>query len=170
MDDLLRVGIVTSPHGVRGEVKVYPTTDDIERFRDLKHVIIDLGKEKKELEISSVKFLKGMVVLKFRGYDNRDDMEKWREKSLFVTRENAVPCEDGEYFIADLIGLDVWTDHGEKLGELLDVLQTGANDVYIIRMKDKKEVLIPAIKDCILNVDLDNNRMDVHLLEGLLDI
>lgn len=170
MDDLLRVGVVTSPHGVRGEVKVYPTTDDLERFRELKHVIIDFGKEKKELEVVGVKFLKGMAVLKFRGYDNREDVETWRQKSLFVTRANAVPCEEGEYYIADLIGLDVWTDEGKQLGVLVDVIQTGANDVYVVRMENKKEVLIPAIKACILNVDLQNNKMDVHLLEGLLEL
>lgn len=170
MEDLLQVGVITSTHGVRGEVKVFPTTDDAARFKKLKNVILDTGKEKLELEIAGVKFFKNMVILKFKEFDNINDVEKYRQKGLFVTRENAVKLKKDEYFIADLIGLAVWTDEGEKLGTLTDVLQTGANDVYTVRMKDGDDVLVPAIKDCIQDVDLEEHRMTVHLLPGLLDV
>ena len=170
MEDLLQVGVITSTHGVRGEVKVFPTTDDAARFKKLKNVILDTGKEKLGLEIAGVKFFKNMVILKFKEFDNINDVEKYRQKGLFVTRENAVKLKKDEYFIADLIGLAVCTDDGEELGTLTDVLQTGANDVYTVRMKDRDDVLIPAIKDCIQDVDLEEHRMTVHLLPGLLDV
>lgn len=170
MEDLLQVGVITSTHGVRGEVKVFPTTDDANRFKKLKKVILDTGKEHLELEISGVKFFKNMVILKFKEFDNINDVEKYRQKSLYVTRENAVKLKKDEYFIADLIGLMVQTDEGETLGELTDVIQTGANDVYEIRMEDGEEVLIPAIKECVKEVDVENGKMTVHLLPGLLDI
>ena len=129
MEDLLQVGVITSTHGIRGEVKVFPTTDDVSRFKKLKNVILDNGKEHRDLEIESVKFFKNMVILKFKGIDNINDVEKYKKAPLFVTRENAVPLEEDEYFIADLIGLKVVSDEGEDLGIIADVLQTGANEI-----------------------------------------
>lgn len=170
MEDLLQVGVITSTHGVRGEVKVFPTTDDAARFKKLKNVILDTGKEKIDLEVVGVKFFKNMVILKFKGIDNINDVEKYRKMSLFVTRENAVKLKKDEYFIADLIGLKVQTDEGEALGEVTDVLQTGANDVYEIRTEDGEEILLPAIKDCVKEVDVEGGSMLVHLLPGLRDI
>ena len=170
MENLLRVGVITSTHGVRGEVKVFPTTDDMNRFKKLKTVILDTGKEHKTLTIEQVKFFKNMVILKFKGLDNINDVEMWRQKDLLITRDQAVKLSPDENFIVDLIGLTVMTDEGEKLGELKDVLQTGANDVYIVKTGSGKEVLLPAIKDCILNVDLEKGEMLVHILDGLLDL
>lgn len=170
MEDLLQVGVITSTHGVRGEVKVFPTTDDVTRFKKLKQVILDTGKENLELEITGVKFFKNMVILKFREFDTIDAVEKYRQKALYVTRENAVPLAENEYFIADLLGLSVVSDAGDTLGELVDVIQTGANDVYVIRMEDGGEVLIPAIRDCVKEVDITGRKMCVHLLPGLLDV
>ena len=170
MEDLLQVGVITSTHGVRGEVKVFPTTDDAARFKKLKNVILDTGKEKIDLEIAGVKFFKNMVILKFKGIDDINDVEKYRKKSLFVTRENAVKLKKNEYFIADLIGLKVMTDEGEALGEVTEVLQTGANDVYEIRTEDGEEILLPAIKECVKEVDIEGGSMLVHLLPGLRDI
>ena len=170
MENLLRVGVITSTHGVRGEVKVFPTTDDMNRFKKLKTVILDTGKEHKNLDIEQVKFFKNMVILKFKGLDNINDVEMWRQKDLLITRDQAVKLSPDENFIVDLIGLTVMTDEGEKLGELKDVLQTGANDVYIVKTAAGKEVLLPAIKDCILNVDLEKGEMLVHVLPGLLDL
>ena len=170
MENLLRVGVITSTHGVRGEVKVFPTTDDMNRFKKLKTVILDTGKEHKTLNIESVKVFKNMVILKFKGFDNINDVEMWRQKDLLITRDQAVKLSPDENFIVDLIGLTVMTDEGEKLGVMKDVLQTGANDVYIVKMAEGKEVLLPAIKDCILNVDLEKGEMLVHVLDGLLDL
>ena len=170
MEDLLQVGIITSTHGVRGEVKVYPTTDDPRRFRRLKEVVLDTGKEKMNLEIEGVKFFKQFVILKFKGLDNINDIEKYRQKSLYVTRKNAVRLQRDEYFIADLIGLKVQDEDGKELGTVKDVIETGANDVYEVGMADGKSLLLPAIKQCILNVDVENGTMQVHVLEGLLDL
>lgn len=170
MENMLRVGVITAPHGVRGEVKVFPTTDDSSRFKKLKKVFLDTGKEKMPLEIEHVKFFKNMVILKFRGLDNRNDVEMWRQKDLLITRDQAVTLEPDENFIVDLIGLAVVTDEGERLGTLTDVLQTGANDVYCVKTEDGREILLPAIKDCILNVDLEKQEMLVHVLDGLLDL
>ncbi len=169
MSDLLQVGVITSTHGVRGEVKVFPTTDDPARFKKLKQVILDDGKQQIDLEIASVKFFKNMVILKFKGIDNINDVEKYRRATLLVTRENAVPLAEHEYFIADLIGLSAVSDEGEELGTITDVLQTGANDVYVVTTPQKEEILVPAIKECILAVDLDERRMQIHLLPGLRD-
>ena len=170
MEDLLQVGIITSTHGVRGEVKVYPTTDDPRRFRRLKEVVLDTGKEKMNLEIEGVKFFKQFVILKFKGLDNINDIEKYRQKSLYVTRKNAVRLQRDEYFIADLIGLKVQDEDGKELGTVKDVIETGANDVYEVEMADGKSLLLPAIKQCILDVDVENGTMQVHVLEGLLDL
>lgn len=170
MEDLLQVGIITSTHGVRGEVKVYPTTDDPRRFRRLKEVVLDTGREKMNLEIEGVKFFKQFVILKFKGLDNINDIEKYRQKSLYVTRKNAVRLQRDEYFIADLIGLKVQDEDGKELGTVKDVIETGANDVYEVEMADGKSLLLPAIKQCILKVDVENGTMQVHVLEGLLDL
>lgn len=167
MEDLLKVGVITTTHGVRGEVKVYPTTDEPERFLDLEYVLLDTGKELRRLDIKNVRFFKNLVILKFDGIDNINDIEKYKGKRLLVDREHAVKLKKDEYFIADMIGMDVFTEDGELFGALKDVMETGANDVYIIEMSDGKEVLVPAIKQCILDVDIENRKMVIHLLEGL---
>lgn len=170
MVDLLQVGVITTPHGVRGEVKVFPTTDDPTRFKQLKTVLLDTGKEKKELHLENVKFFKQFVIVKFKEFQTMNDVEHLRRMPLLITRDQAVPCGENENFIADLIDLNVVTEGGEELGVLTDVLQTGANDVYIVKRKNGKELLIPAIRQCILAVDLEKKCMKVHLLEGLLDL
>ena len=167
MEKLLQVGVISSTHGVRGEVKVFPTTDDAKRFKKLKNVILDTGREQIPLEIEGVKFFKQFVILKFKGIDNINDIEKYKGKSLFVDREHAVKLRKDEYFIADMIGITVFTEDGETFGTLKDVMETGANDVYIIESLQHGEVLVPAIKQCILNVDIENSKMVIHLMKGL---
>lgn len=169
MEDLLQVGAITQPHGVRGEVKVFPTTDDVKRFKKLKEVILDTGKEKKLLEIEQVKFFKQFVILKFKGLDTMNDVEIYKHKNLYVTRANAVKCAKDEYFIADLIDCEVFDENDNKLGSLTNVIQTGANDVYEVKLTDGREVLLPAIKECVLNVDIANRMIQVHLMDGLLE-
>ena len=169
MEQFLRVGVISSTHGIRGEVKVYPTTDDPERFLDLDEVILDPGREHKILEIEGVKFFKNQVILKFKGYDNINDIEKYLKKDLLVDREHAVELGENENFIADLIDMEVVTDEGKVLGTLTDVIETGANDVYAVKTPEGKEILLPAIRDCILDVNVDEKRMTVHVMEGLLD-
>ncbi|SEU30972.1 16S rRNA processing protein RimM [Lacrimispora sphenoides] len=169
MDNLLRVGVISSTHGVRGEVKVYPTTDDVNRFKSLKNVILDTGREHMDLEIQGVKFFKNMVILKFKGYDSIDDIEKYKGKDLLITRDQAVELGPDENFIFDLIGLRVVTEDGQEFGTLTDVIKTGANDVYEVKTAEGKEVLLPAIKECVLNVDLTEGTVTVHIMDGLLD-
>ena len=168
MENRLKVGIISSTHGVRGEVKVFPTTDDVRRFGRLKEVILETGRESRILEIEGVKFFKQFAILKFKGIDSINDIEKYRGCDLFVTRENAVKLKENEYFIADLIGISVEDETGVLLGELEDVIETGANDVYQIRMTDGRELLLPAIRQCVLCVDIEAGRMRVHVLDGLL--
>lgn len=169
MEEKLRVGIISSTHGIRGEVKVFPTTDDQNRFKKLKKVLLEDKKEELELEVEGVKFFKKFAILKFKGIDNINDVEKYKGKELYVIRKEAQKLEKDEYYIADLLGIDVVEDNGQKLGTLKDVIETGANDVYVVEREKGKELLIPAIKQCILNVDVESGRMDVHLLEGLLE-
>lgn len=169
MEDLLQVGAITQTHGIRGEVKVFPTTDDVNRFKKLKEVILDTGKEKMILEIEGVKFFKQLVILKFKGFDNINDIERYKGKSLYVTRENAVKLKKDEYFIADLIDMEIYDENDAAIGVLKNVIETGANDVYEIALADGRDLLLPAIKQCILDVDMENRRMKVHILDGLLD-
>ena len=169
MEQLLRVGVISSTHGVRGDVKVYPTTDDANRFKKLKKVVLDTGREYIDLEISGVKFFKNQVILKFKGIDNINDIEKYKGKDLLVHREDAVKLEENENYVADLSDLKVVTDEGQVLGCLTEVMETGANDVYVVETEDGKELLLPAIRDCILDVDLDEEVMTVHILPGLFD-
>lgn len=169
MEERFQVGVITSTHGVRGEVKVYPTTDDPKRFKRLKEVILDTGKEQLILEIEGVKFFKQFVILKFKGFDNINDIEKYRQKSLYVTRANAVRLRKDEYFIADLMGLKVIDEEDKEIGVLKDVMETGANDVYEITMNDGRELLLPAIKQCVLEVNVEEGFIKVHILDGLLE-
>lgn len=167
MEQFLRVGVISSTHGIKGEVKVFPTTDDVKRFKKLKNVILDTGREHLSLEVEGVKFFKQFVILKFKGIDNINDIEKYKGKDLLVDRANAVKLRKDEYFVVDLIGLEVFTEDGEKFGTMKDVLETGANDVYIIDSLNHGEVLIPAIKQCVLDIDIEANKMVIHLMKGL---
>lgn len=168
MEQFLKIGVITSTHGIRGEVKVFPTTDDPERFGRLKEVYLRGGKEQLELKVQGVKYFKQMVILKFLEFDSINEVEKYRGCELYVSREQAVPLEENEYYIADLLGMSVYTEAGELLGNLRDVIETGANDVYCVNTEKYGEVLIPAIRQCILQVDVEAGRMTVHLLPGLL--
>lgn len=168
MEKLLQVGVITSTHGIRGEVKVFPTTDDPKRFKKLKQVILDTGKEKRDLEVESVKFFKQFVILKFKGIDNIDEVERYKRCPLLVTRDHAVPLQEDEYFIADMIGMQVVTEDGAVFGTLKDVIETGANDVYIIESSEHGEVLVPAIKECILDINIEEQKMQIHLMDGLI--
>lgn len=175
MEDYFQIGIITAPHGLRGETKVYPTTDDARRYKRLKEVILAAPEEgqggtgeRVTLEIEGVKFFKQFVILKFKGMDRIEDVEKYRKYSLLVPRSNAVRLRKDEYFIADLTGLMVQDEDGTEIGTLKDVMETGANDVYVIALKDGRELLLPAIKQCVLEVDIAAGFMRVHILDGLL--
>ena len=168
MEDLLKVGVITTTHGVRGEVKVFPTTDEAERFLELDYVLLDTGRELRKLEIQNVKFFKNLAILKFKGIDNINDIEMYKGRDLWIPREEGQELEEGEYYVADLIGMNVLLEDGTVFGTLKDIMETGANDVYVIDTKDRGEVLLPAIRECILDVNVEESTMTVHLMKGLL--
>lgn len=168
MDNYLRVGVITTTHGIKGEVKVFPTTDDINRFQELEHVFLDTGKEYLTLEIEGVKYFKQLVILKFKGINDINDIEKYKGKDLLISREDAIELDEDEYFIFDLIDSEVFTEDGNKLGILTEVLSSAANDVYVVKTKDNKEILLPSIKECILDIDITNKKIIVHLMDGLI--
>ena len=169
MEDLLQVGAITSTHGVHGEVKVFPTTDDVKRFSKLKEVELETTSGTTTLHIKGVKYFKQFAILKFEEFDSLNAVETIKGKKLYVTRKNAVKLQKDEYFIADLIGMKVVDNVLQLEGTLTDVIQTGANAVYDIALSDGRQFLLPAISDCILNVDMENRLISIHVLEGLLD-
>ena len=168
MELYLRVGVISSTLGLKGEVKVFPTTDDPERFRKLKKVYLDTGKDYMPLKVTGIKFFKNQVILKFQEFQDINEIEKYRGKDLLIDREQAVPLAENENFIVDLIDMDVYDEEEKRLGTLTDVLQTGANDVYVVETDEGKEILLPAIPSCILDVDVEAAKMIVRLPEGLL--
>ena len=159
--------MITGTHGLRGEVKVFPTTEDPARFLDLKEVILQMPGQERRLKIRSVKFFKKFVILGFEGMDRIEDVERLKGAELLIPREEAIELEEGEYFIPDLLGLKVITDDGRELGSIADVIETGANNVYDVQDDKGGRILIPAIPQCILDVRLEEGEMTVHLLPGL---
>lgn len=172
MNDRFRVGVITDKHGIKGEVKVYPTTEDPLRFSVIPFVyaVSPDGDDERVLHIERARQHKDRVILKVKESDNANIAEELRKYELFVDRENAVPLNDGEYYVADLIGLKVYDEDEAFLGELTDVIQTGANDVYEVSAQGRKPLYIPAIKQCILSVDIEGGTMRVHLLDGLTEL
>lgn len=168
MVEEFQIGVITQTHGIKGEVKVFPTTDDVKRFKRLAKVTIDTGKKRLEAEIESVKFFKQFVILKFKEFNSIEEVQIYKQAKLIVDREHAVRLRRDEYFVADLIGTKVVSDEGQEIGELTDVIETGANDVYVVSVNDGNEVLFPAIKDCVKDVNLDEGIITVHVMDGLM--
>ncbi len=169
MEDYFKIGIITSSHGVRGEMKVFPTTDDTRRFKKCREVYVEDKTGLVMYEVESARVSPDKVLLKLKGIDTPEEAVKLRQRGIFVDREHAVKLSKDEYFIADLIGLEVRNEDGDRIGVIEEVLPTGANDVYQIAMDDGRELLLPAIKDCILEVNVEQGFMRVHVLDGLLD-
>lgn len=169
MDELLRVGVITSAHGVKGEVNVFPTTDEPHMFAKWKTLVLRHAGKSNEIKVNGAKYFKQMVILKLEGMADRNQAETLRQAELFITRDQAEPCGENENFITDIIGLDVIDESGVRLGVCTEVYQTGANDVYEVELENSKKVLFPAIPSCILKVDLEAHTMTVHILDGLLD-
>ena len=177
MEQFLRIGVITSPHGLKGEVKVYPTTDSAERFRQVRRVILKTPKETIETEITGARFFKNLAIVKFAAFNDVEQVQNLHNTEVFIYREDGQKLEEGEYYIADLIGCEVITVEGKALGRIKDVLQTGANDVYIVdttaggdtSLGDKTgELLLPVIPDCIKNVDIEKGVITVFLMPGLI--
>ncbi len=163
----LEVGQIVNTFGIKGMVKVMPFTDDIRRFDKLDKVYIEKNKSKKEYKIEEVKYHKNMVLIKFEGIDKIEQAEELRNSYLTVSRDSVEELEEGRYYIVDLLGLDVYTDEQVLLGTLDDIFNTGSNDIYVVKNKEGKQILLPAIEDVIKQVDLENKKIIVHLLPGL---
>jgi len=164
----LKVGQIVNTHGVKGEAKVIPLTDDPRRFDEFKNVLVGNEKDKKTLNVENVKYLKNAVIVKFKESSNMEDVEKLKGLFIYVDRENAVKLPKDTFFICDLIGLEVFETDGSCLGIIKDIISTGSNDVYIVK-SDDKEILIPALKSVVKEVSIIDKKMVVTLPEGLLD-
>ena len=168
MKDRFEIGQIVNTFGIKGFVKVNPWVDDVTRFENLKSVYVKIRKEEKLLEIEEVKYHKNQVLLKFEGYNTVEQAETLRNAYIEISREDAIPLEEGQYFIADLLESEVYSDEGELLGILDDIYNTGSNDIYVVKNELGKSLLLPGIPDVIKQVDLSNKKIIVHLLKGLI--
>lgn len=170
MTDRFQVGVIASTHGLQGEVNVFPTTEDPSRFKKLKQVVLHTQRgEELLLDVVSARFFKKFVIVKFKQFNNINEVEKFRGCELTIDRKDAIKLQPGEYYCADLIGLSIVDEDGSELGTLTEILQTGANDVYEMTRKDSGEkVYIPAIRDCIKEIDPESGRIVIHVMDGLL--
>lgn len=165
----LKIGKIINTHGIKGEVKIYPLTDDIKRFDELKFVFFKKGDLFEKVDVQGVKYFKNLVILKLEGIDDMNAAEKVKNEYIYIDRENAVKLPEDTYFIADLIGMDVVNiETDEKIGKIISVFSTGSNDVYEIKGEDGKIILVPAIKDVVKDVDVKNSLMKIKLIEGLI--
>lgn len=168
MQEFLEVGQIVNTHGIKGYVKIVPFTNYIERFDELEKVYIKKRNETINLDIEDVKYQKNMVLVKFKGIERIEEAETLKNSSVLINRDSAILLEEGEYFIVDLIGLEVYTDEDKLLGKLEDIYNTGSNDIYVVKDELGKQILLPALKKVIKDIDLENKKMTVHLIEGLI--
>ena len=171
MTETFQVGVIASTHGLSGEVNVFPTTQDPERFKKLKKVTLHTQKgEEIQLDVVSSRFFKKFVIVKFKQFNNINEVEKFRGCELTIDRKDAIKLEKGEYYCADLIGLVIVDEEGNELGTLTEILQTGANDVYEMTRKDSEDkIYIPAIRDCVKEINVDEGKIVIHVMPGLID-
>ena len=160
----LEIGQIVNTFGIKGFVKIYPYVDYITRFDDLKTVYISTKKQETKLEIEEIKYQKNMVLAKFKGIDTVENAEKLRNSYVKIDRKDAIKLEEGQYFIADLLGLDT----GEKLGILDDIFNNGSTDIYVVKNELGKQFLLPYIDEVIKNIDLENEKITVHIIDGLI--
>jgi 16S rRNA processing protein RimM len=167
MLEYLSIGQIVNTQGVKGEVKVFPLTNDPKRFDKLKEVFIESKDDLVKYQVESSKHLKNTVILKLKGVDTMNDAEKLRDLYVKVGRWDAVRLSKDSFFICDIVESEVFDIHGVLLGKLVDVMQTGANDVYVVK-DDKREILIPALKTVVKEINLQNKKIIVDLPEGLI--
>ncbi|MBR1443534.1 MAG: 16S rRNA processing protein RimM [Firmicutes bacterium] len=160
------IGKIVNTQGIKGEMRLLPSTDNIERIGELESVFIEKKGKLEEFEIQSTRAHKQFILLKLKGVDDMTSAEKFKNSDVKIPESMSVPCEEDEYYISDLYDMEVFTEDDEYLGILSDIIFTGANDVYVVK-DDEKEILIPAIKKCIINVDVKEKKMTVRLMEGL---
>ncbi|MBO6307513.1 ribosome maturation factor RimM [Oribacterium sp. NK2B42] len=172
MQEKLRVGTIVTTHGLKGEVKVYPTTDEPERFYDLKKVWLDRSGKMENmirLEVENVRFSKNLALVKFKEYDSIDDVMAIRKGELYVDRADAIPLEEGEYFVGDIIGCRVLDENDAELGTVKEFIETGAHDVMLVKTEGK-DLMIPYCDPFIIEKAPEEGYIRVHLIPGLLDL
>ena len=167
MQKYFEVGQIVNTFGVKGMLKVKPFTDDANRFEELKKVYICKKEKLEEVEIEEVKYHKDMVLLKVKGIDDMSEAEKVKGLYLKIDRKNAKKLPKDTYFIAELLGLEVYSDKEEFLGKVDDIFRTGANDVYLVKDEKGKQLLLPGIPEVIKEIDLEKEKIIVHILKGL---
>ena len=167
MEEYFEIGQIVNTSGLKGVLKIKPFTDDIKEFSNLKTIYIKTKSGLTEFKIEQVRYVKNMVMLKLAGIDTVEEAEKYRNLYIKVLRDQEEELEEGSYYVVDILGCKVNTDANQELGKIVDVFQTGSNDVYVVKDEQGKQILLPAIKDVIKNVDIKNKIITVHLLEGL---
>lgn len=167
MQEYLEIGQIVNTHGLKGHLKVVPFTDDINRFKELKNIYIDFKNELIECTIQEVKFIKNLVMLKLEDIDDINDAEKYKGCYLKINRKDAKKLDKNTYFIADLIGLDVYDMQNNKIGILDDIFPTGSNDVYVVNLEDGKQILLPAISKVIKEIDIEQRKIIVDISQGV---
>ncbi len=167
MEEYFEIGQIVNTSGLKGILKIKPFTDDIKKFSNLKTIYIKTKKGLTEFKIEQVRYVKNMVMLKLAGIDTVEEAEKYRNLYIKVLRDQEEELEEGSYYVVDILGCKVNTDANQELGKIVDVFQTGSNDVYVVKDEQGKQILLPAIKQVIKNVDIKNKIITVHLLEGL---
>lgn len=168
MEEYLEIGQIVNTFGIKGQVKVVPFTDDITQFDTLKQIYIEKRKNLELFEIEKSNYHKNMIILKLKGIDTPEQAESLRNCYIKINRKDARKLQEGTYFIVDLIGLDVYTDEEKLLGTLEDIYNAGSSDIYVVRTSEGKQILLPAIKDVIKKVDIENKKVIVHIIEGLI--
>ena len=165
--EYFEIGQIVNHFGIKGMVKVNPFTDDISQFETLKKLLLEKDGKLIEIEVEETKYSKNQVLLKLKGIDKIEEAEKYRGSYLKIARKDARKLPEGTYFIADLIGLPVYTEEGILLGNVDDIYNSGANDIYVVKDSLGKQILLPATKEVIKQVDIENEKIVVHLLKGL---
>lgn len=168
MKEYLEIGQIVNTNGLKGMLKIKPFTDDITRFENLEIIYIQKGQELIAKNIEEVKYVKNMVLLKLEGIDNIEEAEKYRNMYIKIDKEDIGDIPEDSYLVVDMLKCNVYTEENELLGKMIDVLSTGSNDVYVVKTAEGKEVLLPAIKDVIKEIDIKNKKIIVNLMDGLI--
>lgn len=169
MENLLEIGKIVNTHGLRGEVKVVPWTDTPEDFETVENVFVKIKSEYKPLTVQGVRYQKNNLIVKFKEYNDINDVEIFKNMTLYCDRDELGELPEGVYYIVDLIGLNVVTEDGDHIGVIADVFNTGANDIYDVKREGKKNLLLPVIDEVVKEIDMEKRQVTVNVMEGLDD-
>lgn len=168
MERYLEIGQIVNTFGIKGQVKVNPFTEDIKKFDKLNEIYVEKKKELQLFQIENVNYNKHTIILKLKGIDTIEQAEEYRNCYIKIDREKEEKLPEGVYYIVDLLGLDVYTDEGKLLGKVDDIYNTGSNDIYVVKDELGKQILLPGIEEVLKQVDLENKKIIVHIINGLI--